>query len=595
MNKQVVFVNTINFSADEKKMPMGILSLATLLEKKNIPVEIIDFDHLFRTEEIKFHDTLESNLEEMVRHILSFKPEVVSLYTMCNSYPVMIKLAEKLKSNQKDIKIILGGPQASITAKESLEAFSFVDAIGIGEGETYIVEMIEKVIDDQPLDKVNSVAWRSEKGVVINQEAELIKNLDELPMFNYSLADSDSFGGGMSIEVGRGCPFNCTFCSTSLFWKRNCRLKSIERIINEIKYLKEKYNVGRFTLNHDMFTANKEYIIQFCKELMGQDLNIAWNCSARIDTLDREIIEYMSKAGCERIYIGIETGSARMQKILSKNINTEEVVNKLLIVREFNIKPTISFIYGFYEEEENDFRETVAMIEKLLRSGLRYIQLHKFAPLPGTKEFDKVVDQLYYDSIGSDMSRSSFSGGVESLISAHKSIFSSFYNFSTDIRTNFVNMDFFISTLVFGFMNYKKTFHEFLFKDKDIIQLYDEFYDIIEACCLKESAVEKSKQLFQEQDYNLYFECIEGIMERTFNMEKNERYSHIYGFEKDLFHMSSSEDNTTVEKRYPLDILKVLDGSLSVKDAKEESTLIQFRKISDTKIRAKRIKCNKAT
>jgi len=593
MSKQVVFVNTIDFSADEKPMPMGILSLASILKNENVSVGIIDFDYLFRIGSMDHKSTLGANIDQMIEHILRLEPKVVSFYTMCNSYPVMLELASELKKRAEKIKIVLGGPQASVTAKETLEAFRYVDVIGIGEGETYITEMINRLLSDQSLIDLRGVAYREGHHIIFNEEAELIKNLDDLPMIDYSLRYEENIKEEIAIEVGRGCPFNCTFCSTSLFWKRNCRLKSVDRIIEEIKHLKNAYGVESFLLNHDMFTASKGYIVKFCNEIINQKLDVKWKCSARIDTIDREIIEYMSASGCKEIYFGIETGSVRMQKKVSKNLKLEKVIENLELLTSFKIKPTLSFIYGFYDEREQDFEETIGIIERLMRNGFTNIQLHKFTALAGTLEFAKVADSLFYDEMSSDISSSPHAGELEQLITDHKNIFSSFHNFDTVVRTKFDMMEFYIRVLTFGFNYYKKTFNGFVFENRSILESYDELNDIIQYYFMQGRVSSTGQQLSHYEYVEVCSECIEKIMDRILETNNCDRYKNVYTFEKDLFRFSLCKDKTEIEKQYPIDVLKALNGKTSSGEIERQNTVISLRKLSNSKIRAKKIKCSK--
>lgn len=128
---------------------------------------------------------------------------------------------------------------------------------------------------------------------------------------------------GISIEGGRGCPFNCSFCSTSGFWGRKYRIKPVDDLIYEMKKLNKIYKFKFFNIQHDLFTANRKAIVAFCNKIIDERLNLSWGCSSRVDVLDYDLIELMAKANCKSMFLGIETGSKRMQKILNKNLNID--------------------------------------------------------------------------------------------------------------------------------------------------------------------------------------------------------------------------------------------------------------------------------
>ena len=149
---------------------------------------------------------------------------------------------------------------------------------------------------------------------IIEFPSELLKKVREIP-----------------IEVGRGCPFECTFCSTSHFWKKKFRLKSINKIISEIIHY-ANFGFATFNFIHDLFTLDKVFIVEFCTELIKSNLNIKWGCSARLDTLDEELIKLMSKAGCTGIYIGLETYSQSLQSKIKKNLTLTKIILVIIFV-----------------------------------------------------------------------------------------------------------------------------------------------------------------------------------------------------------------------------------------------------------------------
>lgn len=214
--------------------------------------------------------------------------------------------------------------------------------------------------------------------------------------------DRDNFI--QNIEAGRGCPYGCTFCSTSIFWGRNFRVKLIDSLLDELEFFYNKYGIKKFRLEHDLFTANKKYVLEFCEKLTSKGINITWGCSSRIDILDEALMKALKVSGCTAIYIGFETGSQIMQRKLNKNIKVDSSDIKLLNLHNYGFDLTISFIYGFPEETELDLKDTIRLIEFLYCNNMGKIQLHKFIPLPVTAETHKVMDKLVLDSSDIDIS-----------------------------------------------------------------------------------------------------------------------------------------------------------------------------------------------
>ena len=228
----------------------------------------------------------------------------------------------------------------------------------------------------------------------MKENCDKLIDLDTLPYINFDLIPYANKIESFPLDVGRGCPYNCKYCSTKSFWKRTYRLKSSSRIILEIKDIMQKYNVNRFEFQHDLFTADKHRIIHFCDSLMNEKIDIKWSCSCRIDTLDKEMIEKMSLAGCDSIFLGIETGSQYMQKVINKNLNLANIWNIITLLQQYNFKIKVSFIYGFPEEKQDDIRMTLAVIKRLLEHKVIDITIGYITFLPSTQYYDEYKDVL---------------------------------------------------------------------------------------------------------------------------------------------------------------------------------------------------------
>ena len=231
----VLFI-TPTTSPNVLKESVGTMILATILREQGIGVEILPFGRF-------------GNLccfEELVAQgtamILEKKPRILSFYTRCDCYHTMLEMARRVKE-QWDCKVVLGGPQSDITAEETLEEIPYVDYICCGEGENTVYPFFSSLLRGEPDLSVDGLVYRSEGEIKTNPRPELIKDLDTLPIPDYSVVPAEVVVDPktcFSIDVGRGCPFGCTYCSTKTFWGRKYRLKSPARIISEIKESIEK-------------------------------------------------------------------------------------------------------------------------------------------------------------------------------------------------------------------------------------------------------------------------------------------------------------------------------------------------------------------
>ena len=274
-----------------------------------------------------------------------------------------------------------------------------------------------------------------EDEVVRNPAAPLVADLDALPFPAFHLFPDVRYCRHFPLELGRGCPFSCTFCSTNDFFRRNFRLKSPAQMIADMRRVKQTYGINSFELVHDMFTVDRKRVVAFCEALLEckrkdpEDAFI-WGCSARTDCVDEELIELMSRAGCRGIFFGIETGSKRMQKIIDKGLELNDSAERVRSCDKFKINTAVSLMAGFPDETMNDLRDTAAFFVDSLRYDHADPQLSILAPLARTPITTQHKDALVLNDDVADMSYRGWRQEIEdhAMIAAHPEIFSSFYS-----------------------------------------------------------------------------------------------------------------------------------------------------------------------
>ena len=419
----------------------GSLLLATILRQNGLDVDI------YRFYEADTEKGFDSFTDETVNNILSRTPSIVSFYCRCDCFLADIKIAEKIKEKRPEIFIVFGGPQADAVRKDVITELDFVDYCCSGEGEETVYPLFSGLLNGEDVTGIPGLTYRNAQGEVIcNPTVKLRTDLSDLPFVDYSFIPQETIDNMIRdntmfpVEVGRGCPFNCAYCSTSMFWERKFRLKSAKRIVQEMVRLNKEYGVKRFHFQHDLFTANKKKVLEFCHELKESGLDVSWGCSSRIDTIDAEMIDAMVDCGLIGVYFGIETGSPRMQKIINKNLDIQQVIDVCRILCEKKVHITGSFMYGFPEETEEDIEQTLQLVYTLNKLGVKVFQYHLCAMFPGTEYYRKYRDELVFAEVYSDQV-SDF--GVKDnfeFISAHKNLFPFYYEYHSKLRDDFCHL-----------------------------------------------------------------------------------------------------------------------------------------------------------
>lgn len=435
--------------AQSPMIPIGLLSLAAVLKQSGHEPEIISFNYLFQTRTIKISMDPDRDYAEMARFLVDKQPSVVGFATVSSSFHNALILSRHVKELDSSIKVIMGGPHASVVAERILTSFPWVDAICAGEAENSIVAVVEGV-SGSGLECAAGAVFRCGSEIVRNPQATLITDLDTLPYHDYSLLPYFKDLKEIAFESGRGCPYGCIYCSTSAYWQRSFRVKSPERVCAEIRAILALFPERKPSINffHDNFTTNRSQTIALCEQL--KQLDITWTCNARIDTIDVQLIRTLAEAGCKGVLIGLETGSPRMQKYLHKNLDLsvlDEITDALLVN---NIRPVASFIFGFPAEAEEDLAMTLATMTSLLKKGVP-TKFFSLCPLVGTKIYDDNKDKLVLRDYYSNVNQFASCGLSQSLIIEHPDIFSHYYTLNGTLADSHFLLDKFVNFIVINF------------------------------------------------------------------------------------------------------------------------------------------------
>ncbi len=421
---------------------LGILCLAAVLIEANIAVEIVNIDECFFTFVEKDRDSGGPNVgspegffEELVRQFAAYDFDVYGFGSICSSYPLTLRLAREVKRLHPECINIAGGPQASVVDRQTIRSFSFVDYVVRGEADVALPRLIAAISanDGEELEKITGITYRRGEEVIRNGASPVIDDLDALPLPAFHLDPRVRERTGAHLEIGRGCPFACTFCSTNDFFRRNFRLKSPAKMIEQMREVKSRYGIQNFSLVHDMYTINRKEVVAFCETLLESGEGFIWSCSARTDCIDDELISLMARAGCRGIFFGIETGSERLQKAINKKLDLAAAMERIKCADENGITTAVALIAAFPDETRDDLRDTIHYFVRSLRFDHAEPQMSLLAPLAETPLSTQYQDELVFDSIFSDMSHQGWRqdpSDVE-LIRAYPDIFPNFYAIPT--------------------------------------------------------------------------------------------------------------------------------------------------------------------
>jgi len=375
--------------------------LAAVLLKEEYNVNIIDLT----IEDVDYND--------LSKRLKDFNPDIIGITALSHEYVQVKRMSVYLKETCP-CPVILGGHLATHSYKMVLEKTD-IDICVLGEGELTIIDLLKNL---SHLEKVKGIAYKNGK-TILNEQRELISDLDTIPFPAYELFDIDKYSAllmndiylskkylrkrethkKMSLEAGRGCPFACDFCS-KIFKK--IRRRSVGKIIEEIIFLKDNYNIDIFGFQDELLFASKEYISDFCRQI--EPLKINWYGNARIDTVDKEMLDIITGTGCLLISYGVESGSKKILKNMNKKITPSKIEETLKNTLKIGMPIDMGLILGYPGEDRSTVQDTIEMLAKVGYPGLKFRYI---TPYPGSPLYNRCIEngkikseEDYLESLG---------------------------------------------------------------------------------------------------------------------------------------------------------------------------------------------------
>lgn len=248
------------------------------------------------------------------------------------------------------------------------------------------------------LSHIKGLVWRKQSEIQINPDRPFIPDLDDLPMPLHHLLPLDKYrmplmkGPFSFIVTSRGCPAGCKYCIKHVSYQYSVRIHSPERIMQEL-WLLHDLGIHNIHMYADLFTVNREQVMELCQRIVDEKLPLRWTCNSRVDFVDEEMLKIMGQAGCWMISWGIESGNELILKRAAKGADPKKAHRALTWAKQAGIKNWGYFIIGLPGETEETIRETIAFSKTL---PLELALFHIAAPYPGTPFFFDVVKNNWF-------------------------------------------------------------------------------------------------------------------------------------------------------------------------------------------------------
>ena len=336
--------------------------------------------------------------------IKEFQPDIIAMALFINNVDRCLKVAKVAKEIDSNIKIVMGGPQATIFPDQTISNKN-VDFIVISEAEISFCALSANLNTDE-IKNVKGIWYKDDEGKIIKNERQpLIQDLDSLPAPALDLYPMKKYYPAVHVwgnkvanyVTSRGCPYECTFCEAKMTFGRTFRFHSPERIIEDLNNLNEKYGYDSFQFYDDIFTTNRKRTIQLCNAFIANKQKYKWMVWTRTDRLDPELCQIMKKAGCYLIVFGCESGDQHLLDFIKKGLTVEQNYKGIKIAHDAGLLTMSSFMLGLPESNE---QRDMATIKFAMKSKLDYAIFPIFEPYPGTEIWKDSLERGYFVNSG---------------------------------------------------------------------------------------------------------------------------------------------------------------------------------------------------
>jgi anaerobic magnesium-protoporphyrin IX monomethyl ester cyclase len=327
---------------------------------------------------------------------------VTCMFTV--EWPFIAPLVEEVKQRFPQVLVVLGGEHVTALPEESMRECPALDVAVLGEGEETLVDLVDAHRTGRDLTTVRGIVFRSGGGLVTTGTRSRIRSIDEIPEPDWSVFPVEEYmrnevtfgpnlGRCMPVIGSRGCPYQCTFCSSPQMWTTFWGARRPELVLAEIKRYMELYGARNFDFYDLTMIIKKEWIKEFCRLLIAEKLDITWQLPSgtRSEAIDEEVAQLLFTSGCRTICYAPESGSPEELKRIKKKVKLDGMLDSMRSAVESGISIKANVLFGLPGQTWTDVRKTFVFIYQMAKAGVESIGAYAFSPYPGTELFRDLV------------------------------------------------------------------------------------------------------------------------------------------------------------------------------------------------------------
>jgi anaerobic magnesium-protoporphyrin IX monomethyl ester cyclase len=353
---KILLINPPYPVCESLTMPLGLLYLASRLEQES---------HAVRLEDLQLCSSPAARLRKTLRQ---FQPDIVGVTSFSMNLHAAGRLLRTVKTTCPEALTVWGGAHVSFDDTAVLRQNPWADVVVRGEGEETLLDVAGRRARKRGMEGVAGTTWKNADGEICrNPPRPFQPDIDRWPRPAWHLlrlSQYRAFGDGASLLTSRGCPHRCVFCVGRKMIGARGRFREPAAVVDEMEAW-TGLGFRRIRVEDDLFTFRRERAISICREIVGRGFPARWRAYARVDTVDPELLEWMSQAGCERLLFGAESGSPEILKRIRKGITPEQTRRAVEMTRKAGIGVLASFVLGLPGETPETLRQTVGFADSL--------------------------------------------------------------------------------------------------------------------------------------------------------------------------------------------------------------------------------------
>ena len=324
-------------------------------------------------------------VDDIVMRVRDRPPDLVGITCMTVEYPRAVEIARRIKHEQADTPVIVGGAHVNAVGQGALEEGESFDYACIGEGEHLVCELVDALERNADPTGIPGLVSRRGDDLVVAPPRPPPDDYDALPFPAWDLFRPVET---LPLITHRGCPFQCVFCSHNSGFKP--RYRTPANVLDEVEQILERYRPTRIRIEDETFGLHMGRTKAILEGIIARGFHhrVCFSAQTRVDRVDEEFMCLLKTANFETLELGVETGNPEVLRKIKKGITLDQVEYAVALAKVNGLKVWCKFILGHPDETQAEIRDTIDFIAKI---NPHQLSVSIMTPFPGTPIHDMAL------------------------------------------------------------------------------------------------------------------------------------------------------------------------------------------------------------